>query len=69
MRLLYFEDDAIDQRLFKRACKNLTDLEITYYDSCVGLKEEYINSYDGIIIDQYLKDCSAIQFRDKNIIY
>lgn len=67
MRLLYFEDDAIDQRLFKRACKNLTDLEITCYDSCMGLKEEYINSYDGIIIDQYLKDCSAIQFQDKNI--
>lgn len=67
MRLLYFEDDAIDQRLFKRACKNLPGLEITYYDSCMGLKEDYINSYDGIIIDQYLKDCSAMQFRDKNI--
>lgn len=67
MRLLYFEDDAIDQRLFKRACKNLTDVDITFYDSCMGLKEQYINSYDGIIIDQYLKDCSAKQFRDKNI--
>lgn len=67
MRLLYFEDDAIDQRLFKRACKNLTDVEFTFYDSCLGLKEEYINSYDGIIIDQYLRDCSVVQFQDKNI--
>ena len=67
MKLLYFEDDAIDQRLFKRASKNLEDLDITYYDSYLNLNEDYINSYDGIIIDQYLKDCSAIQFRDKHI--
>ena len=67
MRILYFEDDAIDQRLFRRASNGIAELEITYYDSCIGLAEDYINSYDGIIIDQYLRDCSAIQFQNKNI--
>lgn len=67
MRILYFEDDLIDQRLFKRACKNIPNLEVAYYESCLGLEENYINSYNGIIIDQYLSDCSAIQFQDKKI--
>lgn len=67
MRLIYLEDDLIDQRLFKRACRDIKDLEVTYYTSCKGLKEEYLNSYDGIIIDQYLQDCSIKEFADKHI--
>lgn len=67
MRILYFEDDAIDQRLFKRACRNLEGLEVTYQDSCNELEEDYINSFDGIIVDQYLKDCSISHFSSMNI--
>ncbi len=67
MRIIYLEDDLIDQRLFKRACRDIENLEVTYYASCMGLKEEYLNSYDGIVIDQYLQDCSIKQFADKQI--
>lgn len=67
MRIIYLEDDLIDQRLFKRACRDIEDLEVTYYASCKGLSEEYLNSYDGIIIDQYLQDCSIKEFSDKHI--
>lgn len=67
MRIIYLEDDLIDQRLFKRACRDIKNLEVTYYVSCLGLKEDYINSYDGIVIDQFLQDCSIKQFADKHI--
>ncbi len=67
MRIIYFEDDEIDLRLFQRACRNIESLEIKHYPSYLELSDPYINSYDGIVLDQFLSDCSIEQFVKRDI--
>jgi hypothetical protein len=56
MKIVCFEDDSIDQKLFERVASSFDGVEFSYYNSLHGLNETYLNSYDGIIMDQYLED-------------
>jgi len=67
MRLLCFEDDAIDQKIIARIAQRTEHVEIVFASGLNEKSKQKIDAADALVLDQYLAGGSAKDFETLNL--